>query len=79
MTDIEIKKVAESFMKKGDPFHEIMAISINEVLSLAKDVENAGFNTESFCKDILVLRACKSIEDIESVAKVWIEDDGLLS
>ena len=61
----------------GDILHETMATSINDVLSLAKDVEGAGFNTESYCKDILVLRASKSIEDIESVVKKWIDADGL--
>lgn len=78
MTDVEIKEVADSFMKMGDTLHQIIALSINEVLSLAKDVEEAGFDLELYCKDILVLRSCNSIAAIESEVKKWIDADGLL-
>ena len=78
MTDVEIKEVADSFMKIGDSIHEIMAISINEVLSLAKEVEGLGFGLETYCKDILVLRSCNSVAAIESEVKKWIDADGLL-
>lgn len=78
MTDIEIKEVADLFLGKGDTLHAFIAISIVEVLELAKEVQDSGFNLDLYCKEILILRSCNSISEIESVVKKWIESDGLL-
>lgn len=78
MTDIEIKEIADSFMKIEDSLHEIMALSIYEVLTLAKDIDDVGFDLDSYCKEVLILRSCKSIEEIESEVRKWIEADGML-
>ena len=39
---------------------------------------NAGFDLETYCKEILALRSCKSVAAIEYEVKKWIDADGLL-